>query len=121
MYYRTLVKSGVCPAELSDAAAVKFFNVPYPEVTIDPPFSDICYGKSAELNATITTGTSYAWSNNVPLSPGGSGAVTSVPYSITTTASPLKTSDVVLTVNNAGCPNASEGNFSYPCYPSPLS
>jgi gliding motility-associated-like protein len=110
-YYRAMVKSGVCPAELSQTATIQFFNVPMPEADIDPPFSDICYGKSAVLNATITTGTSYAWSNNVPLSPGGSGAVPGVPYSITATASPLSTADVVLTVNNAGCPNASKDTF----------
>jgi len=82
-----------------------------PEATIDPPVSEICYGKSAELNATITTGTSYAWSNNVPLSPGGSGTVPSLPYSLTTVASPRTTSDVVLSVMNAGCPNASKDTF----------
>ena len=111
MYYRTMVKSGVCPAELSDVATIRFYNVPMPEASIDPPVSDICYGKSAVLNANITTGTSYAWSNNVPLSPGGSGTVPSLPYSITTTATPLVTSDVVLSVTNAGCPNASRDTF----------
>jgi gliding motility-associated-like protein len=111
MYYRTMVKSGVCPAALSDVATIRFYNVPMPEATIDPPVSDICYGKSAVLNANITTGTSYAWSNNVSLSPGGSGTVPSLPYSITTTATPLVTSDVVLSVTNAGCPNASRDTF----------
>jgi gliding motility-associated-like protein len=111
MYYRSRVKSGVCPAELSDVATIRFFNVPMPEARIDPAFSDICYGKSAVLNATITTGTSYVWSNNVPLSPGGGGTVPAVPYSITTTASPLRTADVVLSVTNAGCPNASKDTF----------
>lgn len=110
-YYRVMVKSGVCPATLSDVATIRFYNVPMPEATIDPPVSSICYGKSAVLNATITTGTSYAWSNNVPLSPGGSGTVPSLPYSITSTASPLVTSNVVLSVTNAGCPNASKDTF----------
>jgi gliding motility-associated-like protein len=110
-YYRVMVKSGVCPAALSDVATIRFYNVPMPEAAIDPPVSSICYGKSAVLNATITTGTSYAWSNNVPLSPGGSGTVPSLPYSITSTASPLVTSNVVLSVTNAGCPNASKDTF----------
>ncbi|HEY1202706.1 MAG TPA: T9SS type B sorting domain-containing protein, partial [Niastella sp.] len=104
-------KSGVCPAELSDIATIKFFNVPMPEASIDPPVSEICYGKSEVLNATITMGTSYTWSNNVPLAPGGSGTVPSLPYSISTTASPRTTSDVVLSVTNAGCPNASKDTF----------
>jgi gliding motility-associated-like protein len=110
-YYRTMVKSGVCPAELSDVATIRFYNVPMPEAAIDPPVSNICYGKSAVLNATITTGTSYAWSNNVPLSPGGGGTVPSLPYSIATTATPRVTSDVVLSVTNAGCPNVSKDTF----------
>jgi gliding motility-associated-like protein len=82
-----------------------------PAATIDPDSSDICYGKSTVLNATITTGTSYAWSNNVLLTPGGSGTVPSVPYTLTTTASPRGTSNVVLTVNNVGCPNALKDTF----------
>jgi gliding motility-associated-like protein len=110
-YYRTLVKSGVCPADTSSAATLRFYNTPMPAATIDPDSSNICYGKSTVLNATITTGTSYAWSNNVPLTPGGSGAVPAVPYTITTTASPRGTSNVVLTVNNVGCPNALKDTF----------
>jgi gliding motility-associated-like protein len=85
--------------------------VPAPAATIDPANSAICYGKSAVLNATITTGTSYVWGNNVPLSPGGGGTVPAVPYSITTTATPLSTSDVVLLVTNAGCPNPLKDTF----------
>jgi gliding motility-associated-like protein len=111
IYYRAVVKSGVCPADTSDLATIRFYNVPAPEATIDPQNSFICYGKSAELNATITTGTNYAWSTNVPLSPGGSGVVPSLPYNISTTASPKVTSNVVLSVTNAGCPNPLRDTF----------
>lgn len=110
-YYRVLVKSGVCPIDTSDMATIKFYNVPAPAATIDPENSSICYGKSALLNAAITTGTSYAWGNNVPLAPGGGGTVPSVPYSLTTTATPKVTSDVVLSVTNAGCPNPLRDTF----------
>jgi gliding motility-associated-like protein len=110
-YYRTILKSGVCPADTSDPATIRFYNVPAPAATIEPDSSYICYGKSAVLDATITTGTSYAWSNNVPLTPGGSGPVPSVPYAMTETATPRVTSNVVLTVNNAGCPNALKDTF----------
>jgi gliding motility-associated-like protein len=110
-YYRSVVKNGVCPADTSEKATLRFYSTPMPAATIAPDSSSICYGKSAVLNATITTGTSYAWSNNVPLNPGGSGSVPSVPYALTTTASPLVTSDVVLTVNNAGCPNSLKDTF----------
>lgn len=110
-YYRTLVKSGVCAIDMSDVATIRFYNVPAPAATIMPDSSFICYGKSAVLNATITTGTSYAWSSNVPLTPGGSGTVPSVPYPMTETATPKVSSNVVLTVNNAGCPNALKDTF----------
>ncbi|WP_207515341.1 T9SS type B sorting domain-containing protein [Longitalea luteola] len=110
-YYRSIVKSGVCPGDTSDVATIRFYNVPAPAATIAPDSIEICHGKSAVLSATITTGTSYAWSTNVPLSPGGSGAVTAVPYSLTATATPPVTSNVVLTVNNTGCPNPSKDTF----------
>ncbi|MBO9202947.1 MULTISPECIES: T9SS type B sorting domain-containing protein [Niastella] len=111
MYYRAVVKSGVCPADTSDMATIKFFNVPAPAATIDPENISICYGTSTVLNATITTGTNYTWSNNVPLAPGGSGVVPSLPYSISSTASPKVTSNVVLSVTNAGCPNPLKDTF----------
>jgi len=110
-YYRALVKNGVCPADTSGIATLQFYNTPMPAATIAPDSIIICYGKSAVLNATITTGTSYAWSSSYPLTPGGSGSVTSVPYTMTETATPAKTSNVVLTVNNAGCPNALKNTF----------
>ncbi|THU40286.1 T9SS type B sorting domain-containing protein [Niastella caeni] len=110
-YYRALLKSGVCPADTSGLATVRFFNVPVPAASIVPDSSTICFGKSAVLNATITTGTNYAWSNNVPLTPGGSGTVSALPYSLTVTATPKTTSNVVLTVTNAGCPNSLKDTF----------
>jgi gliding motility-associated-like protein len=111
IYYRTIVKSGVCPPDTSRAAAVKFINVLFPEAAIDPDSTFICYGKSAVLNATITTGTSYTWSNNVPITATGNGVVTGLPYTTIATASPTRTSNVVLTVYNAGCPNALKDTF----------
>ena len=110
-YYRSIVKSGVCPADTSTVASIKYINVPFPVAAINPDSSYICYGKSALLNATITTGTSYNWSNNVPLTGTGNGVVGSVPYNTTATATPKATSNVVLTVYNAGCPNPLKDTF----------
>lgn len=110
-WYRTIVKSGVCPADTSSVAAMKFINVPFPVAAINPDSSFICYGKSAVLNATITTGTNYNWSNNVPLTGTGNGVVTSLPYTTSVTATPKATSNVVLSVYNAGCPNALTDTF----------
>lgn len=110
-WYRTIVKSGVCPADTSAPARVTFFNVPYPVASINPPNASICYGKSTPLNATITTGTSYAWSNSATLANQGNGQVPFLPYSINATASPKRTTDYVLSVTNAGCPNVRTDTF----------
>jgi hypothetical protein len=111
LYYRTIVKSGVCPADTSSIATLRYINVPFPAASTDPDSTFICYGKSALLNATITTGTSYTWSNNVPVTPAGNGVVTGLPYTTSATATPAATSNVVLTVYNAGCPNALYDTF----------
>jgi gliding motility-associated-like protein len=110
-YYRAIVKSGVCPTDTSTTAAIRYNNVPFPVAAINPDSSYICYGKPALLNATITTGTSYNWSNNVPLTGTGNGTVGSVPYNTSATATPKTTSNVVLTVYNRGCPNPLKDTF----------
>ncbi|MGC4036187.1 MAG: gliding motility-associated C-terminal domain-containing protein [Chitinophagaceae bacterium] len=110
-WYRVILKSGVCPADTSDAAAIRFINVKFPSATIDPASIGICYGKSAQLNATITNGTSYTWSNQATLTNTGNGSITASPYSIKATASPLQSTDYVLTIMNAGCPNALTDTF----------
>lgn len=109
-YYRTIVKNGVCPADTSGIATVRYFNTPYPSATINPDSSSICYGKSALLSTTINTGTSYSWSNPSIVT-GGNGTVPSLPYTFTTNALPLQTMNLVLTVNNTGCPNALRDTF----------
>lgn len=103
--YRAIIKSGVCPADTSAPAVITYYNTPFPQAAIDPPNASICYGKSAALNATITTGTSYTWSNSSTLSNTGTGTVSSLPYLINATATPVRSTNYVLTVSNAGCPN----------------
>jgi gliding motility-associated-like protein len=110
-YYRTIVKSGVCPADTSSAATIKFINTPFPAATIGPATASICYGKTIQLNANITTGTAYTWNNTNTLTNQGNGVVTSRPYPIQATASPLQSTDYVITVTNAGCPNSFTDTF----------
>lgn len=110
-YYRVIVKSGVCPADTSAIATLNFINVPFPSAVIDPAISNICYGKTAALNATIQIGTSYSWSNAATLTGQGNGTIPSLPYTINATAHPLRTTDYVLSVLNAGCPNALNDTF----------
>ena len=103
--YRVIVQSGVCPADTSAISTINYVNVPFPQANIDPADTIICYNTSAVLNAVISIGTSYAWSNYSTLTNAGSGVITSLPFTITPTASPKGTTDYVLSVENAGCPN----------------
>jgi gliding motility-associated-like protein len=110
-YYRTVVKNGVCAADTSDESAIRFFNALMPAALIDPDSAIICYGKSAVLNATITSGTSYVWGNAATLTAGGNGTVQSLPAIISATATPPATTHILLSVFNAGCPNAYTDTF----------
>lgn len=109
--YRVITKSGVCPAETSSVASVDFINVPFPAAITDPDSAGICYGKTIPLNATITNGTSYSWSNAGSLTNQGNGNVGSLPFTVHAIASPKQTTDYVLTVTNAGCPNSLMDTF----------
>ena len=110
-YYRTILKSGVCPADTSAVATINFINVPYPDGFTVPDSVTICYGRTASLTATVTTGTSYTWSNSSTLSNIGSGTVTSLPQVISATASPRNTTNYIFTITNAGCPNVFRDTF----------
>jgi gliding motility-associated-like protein len=104
-YLRTVVKSGVCPADNSTPAVINFVNIPFPVANIFPSSAAICYGKTTPINATIATGTSYTWSNPGTLTNAGNGTVSSLPFNINAIATPKRTGDYILTVTNAGCPN----------------
>ncbi|RYZ21405.1 MAG: hypothetical protein EOP49_47060, partial [Sphingobacteriales bacterium] len=103
-YFRTIVQNGICEADTSEIATINFYNVPFPSATVDPDSANICYGKSALLNATINIGTSYTWSDPTIVT-GGSGNIATQPYRFTTSASPRQSGDLILSVLNAGCPN----------------
>lgn len=109
-YYRTIVKNGVCPADTSAVAALHYLNTPFPQASIDPD-ATICYAASTPLNANITIGTSYTWTPSNTLSNAGNGTISSLPYTINATASPLQSTSYVLTVANAGCPNVLKDTF----------
>jgi gliding motility-associated-like protein len=110
-WYRTIVKSGVCPTDTSAIATVRYVNVPFPAATHDPPNANICYGDSIKLNANITIGTSYTWSPTITLWGRGNGIVNTLPQALQVTAKPLATTNYVLSVLNAGCPNALNDTF----------
>ncbi len=103
--FRVIVQSGVCPADTSTVATVTYVNVPFPQATYEPSDTLICYNTPAYLEAVISIGTNYAWDNTGTLTGIGNDKVTSLPYTITPVARPKQTTDYVLSVENAGCPN----------------
>ena len=105
MYYRVIVQSGVCPSTLSNPGAVEIVQTAFPQVVYSPTDTLICYNTPAALNANIITGTSYAWAFSEPLAGQGDGNINLLPYTIQATATPLTTTNYVLSVTNAGCPN----------------
>ena len=66
------------------------------------------------FTATITIGTNYAWTNTETLTGEGNDNVTSLPYTITPVATAKQTTDYVLSVENAGCPNLLAGYVPCP-------
>ncbi|HWK02493.1 MAG TPA: gliding motility-associated C-terminal domain-containing protein [Puia sp.] len=117
IWYRLLVKSGVCPADTSATAYLDLLNAQFPQATIDPADTTICYGSTALLNASITTGTGYTWTNTATLANQGNGVIDGLPYSINATASPLKSTAYVLSIENTGCPNLLVDTFQVNVYP----
>jgi len=105
MSYRVIVQSGVCPAATSNPAAITIVQTAFPQVVYSPQDTLICYNTPAALNANIIVGTSYSWTYTAPLAGQGDGNINLLPYSIQATATPLTTTDYVLSVTNAGCPN----------------
>ena len=105
LQFRVIVQSGVCPADTSTIASITQISTPFPAATYSPADTTICFGTTAPLNATITTGTSYTWIHAQALSGTTSGNISAVPYPITVTAAPVTTSVYILSVQNTGCPN----------------
>jgi gliding motility-associated-like protein len=111
MEYRVILKSGVCPADTSSIANVNIIKALFPQATVEPLDTAICYGTKATLNAAISIGTNYSWSNTNTLANYGNGNVNVTPYTIQALASPLLSNSYVLTIENAGCPNALKDTF----------
>lgn len=110
-YYRTVVQSGVCTADTSEIATIAYVNVPFPAAAIEPDSTVICYRDSAQLHATIGIGTSYTWTSGGTLFNKGDGTVPSLPFMLNAIAKPVATTNYILNVTNAGCPNVLHDTF----------
>jgi hypothetical protein len=103
--FRVIVQSGVCPADTSTVASVTYVNVPFPAAFYQPSDTLVCYNTPAYLNVVITIGTNYAWTNTGTLTGVGNDQIASLSYTLNPVATPKQTTDYVLSVENAGCPN----------------
>lgn len=104
-YFRAIVSKTGCPSDTSTIASVGIFNTPFPKAQIFPKDTSVCYGTPVLILANIQTGTSYTWSNPSALFNGGNGTVNGTPYLINAKAAPSKSTQYIITIANAGCPN----------------
>ena len=110
-HYRTIVKSGVCPQDTSTVANIYLYPALYPQASIDPADTTICYGTTAPLNALVSIGINYSWVSLESLNNSGNGSIPSVPSIVNAVAAPLKSSDYILNIQNSGCPNTLADTF----------
>jgi hypothetical protein len=59
----------------------------------------------------ITLGNTYSWNTTATLSNAGDGNIDRLPYEFHPLASPLTTTNYVLSILNSGCPNALKDTF----------
>lgn len=104
-YFRAIVSKTGCPSDTSTIASVGIFNSPFPKAQVFPKDTSVCYGTPVFISANIQTGTSYTWSNPSALFNAGNGTVNGTPFLISAKAAPSKTTQYVISIANAGCPN----------------
>lgn len=102
--YRVIVKSGVCEPDTSSVAKIIIYPAKYPQATVSPLDTTICYGTVAPITASVTQGSNYSWSNLNSLYDPGDGTISYIPYSINAKVAPSKTSYYILSIQNTGCP-----------------
>ncbi len=109
--YRVIVKNGVCVADTSAVAFIRLYPTPFPQATISPADTTICFGSSAQLSALISIGTNYSWSNYDSAANPANGDVGMTPFAINASVSPAKTTGYILGIQNTGCPNILADTF----------
>jgi gliding motility-associated-like protein len=109
--FRTIVKSGVCPSQISAPAFVNLLTAKFPVADAAPADTPICYGAVAPLNAHITLGNTYSWSTTEQLANSGDGNIDRLPYDIHALASPLVSTTYILSILNSACPNPLRDTF----------
>ncbi len=104
-YFRAIVSTSACPADTSNNVHIEIYNALYPKSTIFSKDTTICFDQVALLNASISIGSGYQWSNSNSNNNLGTGLITANPFLISSAFVASKNTDYILTVSNAGCPN----------------
>ena len=104
-------------ASLTDSLFVQLYKGAFPQATIDPRDTTICYGGTAPLRALVTTGTDYTWISREPFTGGMKGNISSVPFATGILAAPEQTTDYILNIRNEGCPITVSDTFTVAVVP----
>ena len=102
---------------LTDSLFVDLYKGALPQATIDPADTTICYGGAAPLQALITTGTEYRWATREVFTEENKGTIASLPFTTKMLVIPIKTTDYVLNIQNAGCPITVSDTFTVTVVP----
>jgi hypothetical protein len=105
--YRLIDQNGVCPPDTSSVSRISFVPFAFPQATISPADTTICFGTDALLNVSVAVGSGYAW-NSLP--PDG-GNISRTPFDFVKQVFPPVTADYILNVFNEGCPNPLADTF----------
>ncbi len=109
--YRVVVQSGACPADTSKIAYTAIYDALFPQATISPTDTSICFGTKAILNLNIQAATSYTWSTKTALFDPNNNNISSNPLYLTAQAAPSKKTDYIISFKNGNCPNILTDTF----------
>lgn len=116
--YRAIVQnSASCPSDTSNIAYAAVYNTAFPQASISPKDTTICFGTRIPLHITINTATNYTWLNQNSLYDPNNFYVGSNPYSFTALAAPPAKTNYIIAFKNGNCPNLLIDTFSVNVYP----
>ncbi len=116
--YRAIVQnSAACPSDTSNIAYAAIYNATFPQASISPEDTTICFGTRVPLHVTINTATNYSWQNQNSLYDPNNYYVGSSPYSFSALAAPSSQTNYVIAFKNGSCPNLLLDTFRVNVYP----
>ena len=115
--FRAIVQSGVCPSDTSRLSLVNIENAYFPQAVLKPDSLALCFDQKGTLHADITIGTSYKWLTTNSLYDPNNGNIPYTPYTVSALVAPSRSSNYILSVQNAGCQNILLDTFHVKVFP----